>query len=432
MSTVRFLSLFALLVAVVGICVVFGEENVDLEEKATDRRLESLRKDLIGARKHNADDSAKEVSESRSLTDLLDGLNPEEELLQKKISDKNVKDDEEDDDDDDEDDDDPTNGKGVSDTIFYIVFALADKINKTCKIDISTVLNTFSPATLANANDAITQIGGATKDLNSLLASAPGFADELKTFAESSTFKASDVAAQINKTFAQMDKTLSSVSDKLFCANAKLIVLRLQMALYGGVGFANGYLCNKVFVELIRYQLNATKLLKASTDDKNFVQNCTRSLVEDVTCYEKELEAYYKITPKDQFTASSPLQTAAFTADFLNHYGVVMLYHRIILQLEGEIIKLCASGKNEDDDDNEVDRNTKEAEDVGEETEKLTNQLQKLLQKLNEVSAKKKEAEMALAGHINDRNVDAADKRSMPSAAEKTELKESYYRGRAN
>jgi len=83
--------------------------------------------------------------------------------------------------------------------------------------------------------------------------------------------------------------------------------------------------------------------------------------------------------------------------------------------------------------------------------ESLTNQLQKLLRKLNEVSAKKKEAQKSLSDgtgfHANDK-VSAADGRSgvrepvqsenedleaaMPSTGEKTAIKKSYYREREN
>lgn len=47
------------------------------------------------------------------------------------------------------------------------------------------------------------------------------------------TFKPSDVPSNIDKAFAKIDKTLSSVENKVFCAQAQLIATRLQMALFG-------------------------------------------------------------------------------------------------------------------------------------------------------------------------------------------------------
>lgn len=47
------------------------------------------------------------------------------------------------------------------------------------------------------------------------------------------TFKTSDVAANIDKALDKIDKTLSTVENKVFCAQAQLIATRLQIALFG-------------------------------------------------------------------------------------------------------------------------------------------------------------------------------------------------------
>jgi len=433
MASVRFLSvLFVVLGVVGGISVVLGDGASDLMEKTMGRRLECLKRDLVKARNQESD--VKEVDQSRSLTDLLEGLDQEtdEELTQKKSNtDDRAKNDDDKDVEDDDDEDDIDVGD-VSDPIFYIAANLADEIQAKCDINITAIYIKYSPATLAEVNDARTKLCAATKSLGDVLESSPGFADELKTFADSSKFKASDVSANIDKTFAQIDKTLSTVEDKVFCAQATVIAARLKMSLYGGVGFANGYLCNKVFAELVRYHLNATRLLEASKDEEDFVKNCTKNLVEDITCYEKELEAYNKILPTTQFTAASPLQTAAFTADFMISYDVVLMYHRVMLLLEAEIVKLCAEST--DKDENDVKKKQLEAETLDEDTESLTDQLQKLLRKLNEVSAKKKEAQKALSGGTDDNGSKQIEDKgpAMPSAGQKTAIKKSFYREREN
>ena len=197
-------------------------------EQTMGRRLECLKRDLLKAR--NQENEVEEVDQSRSLTDLLEGLDQEtnEELAQKKSNtdDKDVEDD-----DDDEDDIDVGD---VTDPIFFIAANLADEIEAKCDINITAIYTKYSPATLAEANDARSKLCAATKSLGDVLESSPGFADDLKTFADSSTFKVSDVSANIDKTFAKIDKTLSTVKDKVFCAQAQMIATRLKMSLYGG------------------------------------------------------------------------------------------------------------------------------------------------------------------------------------------------------
>lgn len=62
----------------------------------------------------------------------------------------------------------------------------------------------------------------------------------------------------------------------------------------------NAFYCGNCFIA--RYGNNATKLLKASSDDGNLLKQFVSYLVEDITCYEKELEAFQKVVPVNPFT----------------------------------------------------------------------------------------------------------------------------------
>ena len=95
-----------------------------------------------------------EAGKSRSLTDLLEALDEETELTQKKSNtdEKAVKDDSNDDDDDDDNDDDgdEIDGSDVSDGIFYFAANLADEIKATCDIDIAAIFSGYSPGMFTN------------------------------------------------------------------------------------------------------------------------------------------------------------------------------------------------------------------------------------------------------------------------------------------
>lgn len=314
---------------------------------------------------------------------------------------------------------------GAVDGIFYFSGALADKIQKTCSIDIWAIYNGFIPVTLSAANDATSVLLSATEKLSSTLASPTDFAEDLRDFVSSSGYSDAKVSENVDAALKNIDDTLASVDKPVFCAVAQIVVNRLQMALYGGEGFANGYMCNKVYVEFARIGFNASKLLKAVKDDDEMIKTFTGFLADDMECYQKELEMYNKIVPTTPYTAQSPLQIAAFTSDFLIHYGVVLFYHHVVLQFEAEVIKACSSGDNNNENESdEDDSSKKELDKVDDEAEGLTNRLQALLKKLQEASEKKKLAESAL----NQRSSTGA---KMPSMGEKTAIKKSHYRERA-
>lgn len=63
-------------------------------------------------------------------------------------------------------------------------------------------------------------------------------------------------------------------------------------------------------------------------------------------------------------SGESPLQTAAFTSDFLIDYGVVLFYHRLIIITEAAIVEIWASG-GDDDGDNDDDSNVDKSADDG-------------------------------------------------------------------